>query len=340
MVGRKKKTAATPSVSTRKTKRIRVARPSTNGHVANLKVSSPKSHSKPLTAKDRSEIAKSLAKIGTKRASIGTPTVQLAQLAKQAPDGDNWIHEIKFDGYRMLCRIADGKARFISRNGKDWTKKFPALSAAAIKLPITNGLLDGEVVVLEPDGKTSFQALQNAFQATKPAPFWFYVFDLLFLNGRDIKRAPLEDRKALLQRILPNDASFAIKYSDHVTGNGPEFFAEASRLGLEGIISKRLGRAYVGGRGPDWLKVKCSLREEFVIGGFTKPSGSRKQFGALLLGYYDNHHKLVYAGRVGTGFDVRTLASLYAKFLKLVQKQSAFKNLSGSTGLGSRRHLA
>jgi bifunctional non-homologous end joining protein LigD len=329
----KGKAAAAPPVSKRKkTTQVFVSGPSTNGHAADVKARSQKSHAKALGTKNRSEIEKFLAKIGTKRASMGTSAVQLARLAKQAPDGDNWIHEIKFDGYRMLCRIADGKARFISRNGKDWTKKFSSLSAAAAKLPISNGLLDGEVVVLEPDGKTSFQALQNAFQAAKPAPFWFYVFDLLFLNGRDIKKAPLEDRKALLQRILPNDASFAIRYSDHVTGNGPEFFAEVSRLGLEGIISKRLGRPYVGGRGPDWLKVKCALREEFVIAGFTKPSGSRQHFGALLLGYYDKHHELNYAGRVGTGFDARNLASLYGKFLKVVQKQSSFKDLSGTTG--------
>ncbi|MHB0958532.1 MAG: DNA ligase D [Pirellulaceae bacterium] len=259
-------------------------------------------------------------------------SVQLATLTKEAPEGDDWIHEIKFDGYRMVCRIEQkDTARFISRNGKDWTSKFPGLSEAAMQLPITSGILDGEIVVMQPDGTTSFQALQNAFQVGRSVPFLFYVFDILYLNGYDLTSAPIEDRKALLRQIIPT-TSETLKYSEHVVGHGGRFFEEAARLNLEGIISKRVGRPYLPGRGHDWLKIKCSLREEFVIGGFTSPSGTRTHFGALLLGYFDRNQQLIHAGRVGAGFDDRTLATLHAKFAKLIRKESPFKDLSGRTG--------
>jgi bifunctional non-homologous end joining protein LigD len=278
-------------------------------------------------------VTKTLGRIGKKRASVPTNlSVQLATLVSDAPEGDDWLHEIKFDGYRMLCTITNGKAKFVSRNGKDWTAKFKNLAAEIAELPLKSAIIDGEVVIVDEEGRTSFQLMQNAFKSAGSAPFVFYAFDLLFLNGYEVTAAHLEERKMLLQRIIPRDAVSAIKYSDHVVGKGPAFFAEASRLKLEGIISKRMGRPYVASRGYDWLKVKCSLREEFVIGGFTKPSGSRKHFGALLLGYYDNNHDLIYAGRVGTGFDERALSSLRSKFDKLLLDKSAFKNLSGRTG--------
>ena len=241
------------------------------------------------------------------------------------------MHEIKFDGYRMLCQINAGKVHFISRNGKDWTRNFAELSREAGELPVDNAILDGEVVVVEPDGRTSFQALQNAFE-TGQAPFLFYVFDLLYLNGLDLRDAAIEDRKSVLRAVIPEGDEGPFKFSDHVIGNGATLFAEAARLKLEGIVSKRLGRPYTGRRSPDWLKVKCSMREEFVIGGFTKPGGGRKYFGALAIGYYDREGDFIYAGRVGTGFNEATLASLHAKFKDLIQKESPFKNLSGSTG--------
>jgi bifunctional non-homologous end joining protein LigD len=199
-------------------------------------------------------------------------------------------------------------------------------------LPIENGILDGEVVVVEPDGRTSFQALQNAFQSHGKARFLFYCFDLLYLNGIDIRESPIEDRKSLLRELIPSDTKALLKFSDHLVGDGEKLFAEAARLKLEGIISKKLGRPYTGGRSLDWLKVKCSLREEFVIGGFTKPGGERRYFGALAIGYYDRKGNLIYAGRVGTGFNDKTLSSLHTKFQTLIQKDSPFKNLSGKTG--------
>lgn len=286
-----------------------------------------------LSARDKTVLKKALRKSGAKRASLPrSPKVQLATLTKEAPEGENWLHEIKFDGYRMLCRIDHSSIRFISRNGRDWTAKFPSLSEAPKGLPVKAAILDGEVVVMQPDGTTSFQALQNAFQSPSDKPFLYYAFDLLYLDGYDTRPAPIEARKELLRIILPREDHSPIKFSDHVVGNGAAFFKEASRLHLEGIVSKRAGRPYVAERSTDWLKVKCSMREEFVIGGFTSPSGSRNGFGALALGYFDKDHELQYAGRVGTGFNDRTLASLHTKLLTLVQKKSPFANLSGTTG--------
>jgi bifunctional non-homologous end joining protein LigD len=282
---------------------------------------------------DPAKLKQQLDRIGQKRASMPkTIDVELATLAQSPPEGDEWLHEIKFDGYRMLCRIADGKALFISRNGKDWTSKFLSLARGAKKLPVTDAILDGEVVVLERDGTTSFQALQNAFQTNGGAPFLYYAFDLLFLNGHDIRQAPIETRKELLSQLIVEADRESIRYSDHVLGNGPQVFAEATRLHLEGIISKRSGRPYVAGRGLDWLKIKCSLREEFVIGGFTKPEGTRSHFGALLLGYYDRRQQLKYAGRVGTGFGESTLFALRKKFTPLIRRSSPFVDLAGTTG--------
>ena len=232
----------------------------------------------------------------------------------------------------MLCRFDQGKVRFISRNGHDWTAKFPALVNAISELPLKTAIIDGEVVVMQPDGTTSFQSLQNAFQTAGSTPFQFFCFDLLYLDGYDLRSKPIEDRKSLLGHIILSGKRGLLHFSDHVVGNGPKFFAEASRLHLEGIISKRLGRPYSPGRGLDWLKIKCSLREEFVIGGFTAPGGSRTHFGALAIGYYDDDHQLKYAGRVGTGFDERTLGTLHAKLNKLTQKESPFSDLSGTTG--------
>jgi len=261
-----------------------------------------------------------------------TQQVELATLAKQAPEGDDWLYEIKFDGYRMLCRIDKGRARFISRNGHDWTKKFPELAEMVARLPVEQALLDGEVVALAADGTTSFQALQNVFQTGRTAKLVYYVFDLLHVDGFNVTSVPLEGRKELLSKVLAGATSKSIRLSEHLAGNGAEVFKQACRLHLEGIICKRRGRPYRPGRGLDWLKVKCSRREEFVIGGFTPPTGSRSHFGALLLGYHDVDGQLIYAGRVGTGFNDQTLASLHKTLSKLVRAKSPFHNLTGSTG--------
>ena len=250
--------------------------------------------------------------------------LQLATLVKAPPEDDRWFHEIKFDGYRMLCRLAKGKATFITRGGQDWTRRFASLAAAAEELPATSAILDGEAVALLPDGASSFQALQNAFRGERKQPIVYYAFDLLFLDGRDLRGEPLERRKTLLADLLADaDRSGPLRLSEHITGHGAEFFRQVCRRGLEGMISKRSDRPYVGGRGGDWLKIKCIQRAEFVIGGFTDPERSRSGFGALLLGYHDDG-KLVYAGRVGTGFSDRLLGELRARLDKLAQAKSPF----------------
>jgi bifunctional non-homologous end joining protein LigD len=242
------------------------------------------------------------------------------------------VHEIKFDGYRMLCRVEKGKARFVSRNGHDWTGKFPELAKAAGELAVRQAVLDGEVVSQKPDGSTSFQALQNVFQEHRTGELIYYTFDILHVNGHDVTGAPLEVRKGILKCILDGGSPGSIRYSDHLVGSGPEVFEKACRLHLEGIICKRLDAPYRGGRGVDWLKVKCSKRAEFVIGGFTQPRGSRSDLGALLVGYYDRAKQLIYAGRVGTGFNEQTLELLHRKLTKLIQRTSAFSNFSGTSG--------
>lgn len=260
---------------------------------------------------------------------------QLATSEKQAPSGAQWCHEIKFDGYRMLCRLEDGRPRFLTRNGNDWTERLSTLAGALSNLPVEQALLDGEVVALEPDGRSSFELLQQTLSQARPKGLTYYAFDLLHVDGRDTRGLPLERRKELLRQLVeptagPNDATSAmekprarggaLRYSEHLLGDGQNIFEQACRLGTEGIISKRLDRPYRSGRGRDWLKIKCLAGEEFVIVGYTKGAG-RLEFGALLLGYYDGG-KLLYAGRVGTGFSELTLAELGARLRALHERNS------------------
>ncbi|MDB4985596.1 MAG: dependent ligase, partial [Myxococcaceae bacterium] len=214
---------------------------------------------------------------------------QLATLVDRPPDDERWLHEIKLDGYRMGCAIEHGVARLESRNGQDWTEAFPEIVAAAAKLPVKTALLDGEVAMLMPDGRTSFQALQNAggrrARGGKGGLLVYFVFDLLYLDGDPVARRPLLERKAELERLLERAKKPSpLRYSEHFLADGPAVFAQACKLGLEGILSKRRDRPYQPGRGPTWLKSKCLKRQEFVVGGFTEPEGTRQGIGALLVG--------------------------------------------------------
>jgi bifunctional non-homologous end joining protein LigD len=249
---------------------------------------------------------------------------ELATLMKAPPAGGNWIHEIKYDGYRMLARIEDGSARMISRNKKDWTGNFSSVAQAAARLPVKTAWLDGEVVALDAEGRSSFQALQNALSASPPADLGYVVFDVLYLDGFDLTRVKLAERKELLHTLLAS-ASGGIRYSDHFSVPGKDFLENIKKLGLEGMISKRPDLAHHDGRGTAWIKVKAQRRQEMVVGGFTEPGGSRHGFGALLLGVYDNG-KLRYSGRVGTGFNDATLAALKQKLDKLEQPKTSFAN--------------
>ena len=251
---------------------------------------------------------------------------QLATLTDRSPAGDEWLNEIKLDGFRMQCRIEKGKAQLLTRTGQDWTHRFPDVAHAAAQLPVRSVLLDGELVALQPDGRSSFQLLQRALNEGAEATLAYYAFDLLYLDGYDLSAAPLETRKDTLKRVLePMPQGGTVRYSDHVVGGGPAFYDAACRLGLEGMIAKRRAGPYRAGRGGDWLKVKCLHRQEFVIGGYTDPSGSRPGFGALLLGVYEDK-RLVYAGRVGTGFNTALLKTLAARLKSLQQGRSPFHN--------------
>jgi bifunctional non-homologous end joining protein LigD len=261
-----------------------------------------------------------------------TMDAQLALLVDAAPDGAQWLHEIKFDGYRMLCRVAEGRCRIQSRNGKDWTAAFASVADAVARLPVDTAWIDGEIVVNDARGRSSFQALQNVLSAEAGGKPLFYAFDLPYLNGFDLRESPLVARKALLRSIIGDGP--VIRYSDHVEGDGPAFFAQACRLGLEGIISKRADSPYQAVRGRSWQKIKCALRQEFVIGGYTDPQGARSGFGALLLGVYDGN-ALRYCGKVGTGFDDALLSSLTAKLRRLATDAPPFAN--PPTGAEGRR---
>jgi len=248
---------------------------------------------------------------------------QLATLVSAAPEGAAWLQELKFDGYRIQARLERGAVTLRSRNALDWSSRFPTLARALAALPARQALLDGEVVVLR-DGRSDFQALQNALSARDDSRCVYFCFDLLHLDGCDLRALPLVERKELLRDLLKG-ADDRARYSDHVIGRGPEFFAKACELGAEGALCKRADAPYESGRSRSWLKVKCTSRQEFVIGGFTAPAGSRQHFGALLLGAHDEHGALRYAGKVGTGFSAASLAELRRKLRPLEQGASPFE---------------
>ncbi|HXK60335.1 MAG TPA: DNA ligase D [Acidobacteriota bacterium] len=252
---------------------------------------------------------------------------QLATLVEQVPKSGKWFFEIKLDGYRELCRIDNREVRFISRTGKNWTDKFASLIGQVRQLPVETALLDGEVVVLKPDGTTSFQALQNALSGDHQARLTYYVFDVLYLDGFDLRNVPLADRKMVLERLLEHlPPGSAVRILDHFEGSGDVFFREACRHALEGIVCKRADRPYLSGRGRDWLKVKCLKKQEFVVVGFTDPAGGRKGLGALLLAVNDEDQGLVFAGKVGTGFTERSLRDLRKRLDSLEVDKPAVSN--------------
>lgn len=265
--------------------------------------------------------------------------LQLATLVDAPPEGPEWLHEQKFDGYRILADLADGRVQLLSRRFKDWTKEFPTIARAVAALPVKRVVLDGEACVLLPDGRTSFQALQNSFgrggTGSEPAHVVFFVFDLLALGDEVLTGLPLEERKRRLSALIPNDG--VIRYSDHVTGNGAAFFRLACEKGLEGIVSKHKDKPYTPGRGLSWRKTKCISRQEFVIGGFTDPEGSREGIGALLVGVYEGE-RLVYAGKVGTGYSHKLLVELRRMLEPIEQAAPAFDPVPQKAWTGPNRH--
>jgi bifunctional non-homologous end joining protein LigD len=255
---------------------------------------------------------------------------QLATLVERPPEGEQWLHEIKYDGYRIGCFVERGSARLESRSGQDWTAAYDEVVRAAASLPVQSALLDGEVAVLLPDGRTSFQGLQNAGRGGRLAGrVVYFVFDLLALDGRDMASLPLEERKLGLAELLKraNDKTDTLRYADHLAGSGADVLAQACKLGLEGIVSKRRDLPYQPGRNPSWQKSKCIQRQEFVVGGFTLGEGQRQGIGSLLLGYYDSAHKLRFGGKVGNGpgFTAAYTTRLLREFERIEQPVCPFE---------------
>lgn len=262
------------------------------------------------------------------------PRPILATAVADAPTGDEWLHEIKFDGYRIMALLNNGHITLLSRSGRDWTARFPELADELGDLSSQSLILDGEVTALSRDGISSFSALQAALANNQTRNLVYQVFDIIYLNGFDLANLPLVERKAVLQSLLSVAAtdSRRIRYSEHILGKGREFFQEACKMGLEGIIAKRADSLYSSGRSRKWLKIKCSNQEEFVIGGFTEPSGQRVGFGALLLGAWQDD-ELIYVGRVGTGFSHQTLVDLHKTLDKKQSKRSPFQQSPDAKGV-------
>jgi DNA ligase D-like protein (predicted ligase) len=239
---------------------------------------------------------------------------ELCALVKKAPDGPGWLHEIKLDGYRMHARIDQGDVRLLTRSGLDWTHKYPAVAASVGKLRVWRAYLDGELCGVLPDGKTAFNLIQNATDNGEGS-LVFFLFDLLFLDGEDLRAVPVLYRKERLAALL-SDAPASLQYNNHHLGQGAAVHKLACERGLEGIVSKRADGIYEPGQ-RSWLKTKCLNREEFVVVGYSDPEGSRHRLGSLLLGYYTPDGRLLYAGRAGTGMPERELERLWQRLQPL-----------------------
>lgn len=244
------------------------------------------------------------------------PEPALCMLVDTAPVGEDWISEIKFDGYRIMAVLDHGSVRLVTRNGLDWAARMPALAAAFATIDVRTAVLDGELVALNAEGVSSFPALQAALKAGRDGELVWFGFDLLHLDGRDWRAAPLLERKLALEGLAP--WSGMLRYSEHVMGQAQAMHARACGMGLEGIVCKRADTPYRAGRGRDWVKVKCMGREEFIVVGFTPPAGSRVGLGALQLGYFDPSGRLHFAGAVGSGFTRDVLTGLRRQLDPLV----------------------
>ncbi len=271
------------------------------------------------------------------------PTVihpMLATLAARAFDDPDWLFEIKWDGYRAVAFIEDGRVRLVSRSENDLTAQFSELGSLPQFVKAQRAILDGEIVALDDEGRPSFSLMQQrtGFQPGKRrvprregVPVIYYAFDLLYLDGVDVRRVALERRKQLLQeRIVSGGSnqqaggSGVLHFSDHYAEKGLDLFEAAKQRGLEGIVAKKRSSVYQEKRSSDWLKIKITQRQECVIGGYTDPEGSREYFGALVLGLYDRQKRLIHVGQVGTGFDQKALKDIFTKMQPLKTKQNPF----------------
>jgi bifunctional non-homologous end joining protein LigD len=253
------------------------------------------------------------------------------RLVDAPPTHGDWLYELKFDGIRLLA-IKDGKkTKLISRNKNDLTQRFAELTDSLEALPAKEFVIDGEVVAVDSEGRSSFQLLQAREMENRKSPIYFYVFDLLQLNGKDLTSLPLHARKALLEKLCAG-ASDPLRFSGSLGGDPETLLREVKRRGLEGIIGKLRDSVYEAGkRSGAWIKLKCVNEQEFVIGGYTPPQGARQYFGAILVGYYEKK-KLLFAGKVGTGFDTKMLGALYKRFKKEERADCPFADLPSKQG--------
>lgn len=253
-----------------------------------------------------------------------------AKLVERPLPGD-WIYEIKLDGFRALAIKNGSDVQLFSRNQKELGGKFPEVARAIAKIKARDAIIDGEIVAVEESGRTSFQLLQAYDLGQARPPILFYAFDLLRLNGKDYQHEPLIARKAALEKLLTNPPA-GVRYSDSLESDVDDLLAQARKLGLEGLIGKRKNSLYEAGqRSGAWIKLKITLEQEFVIGGFSNPQGSRKHFGALLVGYYEKN-KFLFAGKVGTGFNETSLRALYRELDKIRIPDCPFANLPEKKG--------
>lgn len=309
-------------------------------HVWDSKVGlreNPDGRKRSTVARERKNAGRRSSKIERAMRSIpkekfpGFVAPQLAQQARSAPTSDEWVHELKLDGYRVQIHVRkDGthrETRLLTRNGLDWTARMPELAEAAATLDVDSVILDGEVVVLDSQGRASFGDLQASFQKKSDRHLLYFAFDVLHLNGHNLRDLSLLRRKEILTEVLSGiDSESPLRMCEHIDAPGDQVLKSACKLGAEGIVSKVASARYTSGRSGAWLKMKCGLQQEFVVGGFTPPSNGGRGLGALLLGYHEDG-KLRYAGRVGTGFKHETERSLRIRLDALVQKRPAFAEL-------------
>jgi bifunctional non-homologous end joining protein LigD len=298
--------------------------------VAASKDSASKSRSKKSSANSANSAIKALA--GAEEKPM--PTVvhpMLATPTGKAFDDPDWLFEIKWDGYRAVAFIEDGRVRLVSRNQNDLTAQFPELGSLPQFVKAQRAILDGEIVALDEEGRPSFSLMQQrtGFQPGKRrltrregVPVIYYAFDLLYLDGFDLRRVALEQRKQLLKERI--NVGEVIQFSDHYGERGLDLLEAAKQRGLEGIVAKKRSSAYEERRSRDWLKIKITQRQECVIGGYTDPEGSREYFGALVLGLYDQQGRLIHVGQVGTGFDQKLLKEMFARLQPLKTKENPF----------------
>jgi bifunctional non-homologous end joining protein LigD len=249
-----------------------------------------------------------------------------AKLVEKPPATGDWIYELKFDGIRLIVTKADEKVSLLSRNQNELSGRFPEIVEAVENFPVRECVIDGEVVAVDEQGRSSFQLLQAREMEGQKSPVYFYAFDLLQLDGKRLIDLPLETRKEVLEKFCA-DAGDPIRYSGAIGSDPKALLDEVKRRGLEGIIGKQRNSVYEPGRRSGaWIKLKCVEQQEFVIGGYTPPQGSRKYFGAILVGYYDKN-RLVFAGKVGTGFTAKSLSIFHKKFQKEARDDCPFVDL-------------